>query len=168
MDVNYLSDDDCIIDNQPEDDYGINYAGYDSEEFNDEMMDEEERKEYIEYQEYLKQQQILLWENSMRKNSSEATLYFQEKEKKVKEQKDKMQKKNKSMNFTEFNEYADKLVESNKPKKFVSQRLVEKKGVTSTDEQKKEEPSKCNRRTFNPRLPPYFKVNQRESYYKKY
>ena len=81
---NYLSDDEEYNTNTIEEPYEMNisydknYIEYDSNEESTEIMDEEEKKEYLEYQEYLKKQQILIWENNMKKTLSDTSLYFKE------------------------------------------------------------------------------------------
>ena len=158
---NYLSDDEEIIIEEPYNEmdisYDRNFIDYDSNEENIEDLNEEEKKEYLEYQEYLKNQKILIWENNIKKNISDSSLYFNKEVHKdiIK----KEPKKSKSMNFIEFNNFIDKKIEENKPKKFISQRLLDKK-----IDPKKETPietNKCNKRNFNPRLPPYFHVYSR-------
>jgi hypothetical protein len=157
---NYLSDDEEYNTNTIEEPYEIsisydkNYIEYDSNEENIDDMNDEEKIEYLEHQEYLKNQKILIWQNNIKKNISDTTLY-KEKEKEINI---KEPKKSKSMNFLEFNNFIDKKIEDSKPKKFVSQRLLNKKPDKI---ETKETNIKSNKRNFNPRLPPYFHIYSR-------
>jgi hypothetical protein len=171
MDTNYLSDDEeytNYIDEQ--DNYGNikieydrDYVGYDSnDEINEDELDEEELKEYLEYQEYKKRERELIMNSS--KRNSEETLYCEEKIFNDKKKKPKEPKKNNSMNFAEFNNYIDKVIEDKKPKKFISKRLLEKKGLnedTYIVQKQQINKSISNSRKFNPKLPPYFHVHKK-------
>ena len=58
----------------------------------------------------------------------------------------------KAISLNELNNYKDKKIEDKKPKKFVSKRSMEKKNLELPKNIIKEE----SKRTFNPRLVPYF------------
>jgi len=157
MDINYLSDDEKdnnIKSKTLNDDYIDDYMPYNSEE---EEMDEEEI-------EYLRQQNIIIM-NALNKKISENNEYFVEKEKVVKYENPKESKKNKSMNMGEFHTYLNEIENEKKPKKFVSNRFLEKKKLTDSKNTTVSQPIENNKRTFNPRLPPYFEVHQRYSKY---
>jgi hypothetical protein len=151
MDINYLSDDekesDITSKNLIDD-----YMPYDSEE--DGEMDEEEI-------EYLRQQNIIIM-NALNKKTFDDE-YFVEKEKVKKNENPKELKKSKSMNIGEFHSYIDGIIKEKQPKKFVSSRFLEKKKLI--DSNCTDHPTEINKRTFNPRLPPYFEVHQRYSKY---
>ena len=171
MDSNYLSDDEeytNYVDNQ--DDYGNikieydrDYTGYDfNDEINEDELDEEELQEYREYQEYKKREYELIMSSS--KRNSEETLYYEEIIINDKKKKTREPKKNNSMNFSEFNNYIDKVIEDNKPKRFVSKRLLDKKGLTEETYAKQTQEIKkldFNLRQFKPKLPPYFHVHKK-------
>ncbi len=137
MDTNYLSDDEEYTNYVDEQDtYGNYQIDYDRDcvgyDSNDEINEEELDEE--ELKEYHE--------------------YL--------EYKKKEPKKNNSMNFCEFNEYIDKIIEDKKPKKFVSKRLLEKKGQTTEVEVKQElKRTISNTRQFKPKLPPYFHVHSK-------
>jgi hypothetical protein len=162
MDPNYLSDDEEYTNYKDEqDDYGNiiieydrDYVGYDSsDEINEDELDEEELKEYHEYLEYKKKERELIM------NSSKEIIYCEEEIINDKKKKPKEPKKNNSMNFAEFNNYVDKVIEDNKPKKFVSKRLLDKKGVH--EDYENHDTIKSTSRQFNPKLPPYFHANKK-------
>jgi len=71
-----------------------------------------------------------------------------------KDYKDKKNKVNKTLNLNDFHTFANKQMEDNKPKKFVSKRILEK----TINEPKKE--IIINKRCFNPRLVPYFQSEE--------
>jgi hypothetical protein len=169
MDPNYLSDDEEYTNYKDEqDDYGNimieydrDYVGYDSsDEINEDELDEEELKEYHEYLEYKKKERELIM------NSSKEIIYCEQEiiycEEEIindKKKKPKEPKKNNSMNFAEFNNYINKVIEDNKPKKFVSKRLLDKKGLHEDNEN--HDTIKSKSRQFNPKLPPYFHANKK-------
>ncbi len=169
MDTNYLSDDEEYTNYVDEQDtygnYQIDYdrdcVGYDSnDEINEEELDEEELKEYHEYLEYKKKERELIMGSS--KRNSYENLFEEKSPSEKNNQKKKEPKKNNSMNFCEFNEYIDKIIEDKKPKKFVSKRLLEKKGQTTEVEVKQElKRTISNTRQFKPKLPPYFHVHSK-------
>ncbi len=166
MDSNYLSDDEEYTTNVDEQvdaygnikiEYDRDYVDYDSnDEINEDELDEEELKEYREYQEYKQKQNELIRNNI----SSKEVLDFEEKNTIKKNKKVKEPKKNTNMNFVEFNNYIDKVNEDKKPKKFVSKRLLGKKGLSEEQNTTIPEIKKnvSHTRQFKPKLPPYFHV----------
>jgi len=154
MDINYLSDDEQES-NINSKNHNDDYMPYYSEE--DEEMDEEEI-------EYLRQQNIIIM-NALNKKTSENNEYFVEKEKVKKYENPKEIKKSKSMNMGEFHNYINDIIKEKQPKKFVSSRFLEKKKLTESNSNTISQPIENNKRTFNPRLPPYFEVHQRYSKY---
>lgn len=171
MDNNYLSDDEEYVQNKNEvDKYGnfiIEYdhelvgCDFDDENINIDELDEEELKEYNEYLEYKKRENEIIL-NSLKKNTS-LNLLSEEKPKNENKIKKEQKKKN-TMDFSELNDYMDKVIESTKPKKFVSKRLLQKKGQTedtNTNTKTIVIKKNQNQRAFKPRLPPYFHVNKK-------
>jgi hypothetical protein len=154
MDINYLSDDEqeSNINSKNRND---DYMPYDSEE--DEEMDDEEI-------EYLRQQNIIIM-NALNNKTSDYNEYYVEKEKVKKHENPKEIKKNKSMNMGEFHNYINDIIKEKQPKKFVSSRFLEKKKLTETNSNTCSQTIENNKRTFNPRLPPYFEVHQRYNKY---
>ena len=153
MDINYLSDDEKdnnIKSKNLNDDYIDDYMSYNSEE----EMDEEEI-------EYLRQQNIIIF-NSLNNKNFENIEYFVEKEK-LKTQENHKESNKKSMNIGEFNNYINEIIKETQPKKFVSNRFLEKKKLT--DSQNKNQSTENIKRTFNPRLPPYFEIYKRYNKY---
>ena len=156
MDINYLSDDEKdnnIKSKNLNDDYIDDYMSYNSEE----EMDEEEI-------EYLRQQNIIII-NALNKKISNNDEVFVLKERIKKNENPKEPKKNKSMNIGEFHSYINEIEKEKQPKKFVSNRFLEKKKLTGSTTTTISQPIEINRRSFNPRLPPYFEVHQRYNKY---
>ncbi len=159
MDINYLSDDEKqneinnIKDNN--DNYN-NYLPYSSE---DEEMDEDEI-------EYLQQQNIIII-NALNKKTFDVDTYLDKDTKEKKNEKFKEPKKNKNMNVGEFNNYINKIIKDNQPKKFVSNRFLDKKKLmdSNTTTIITNKSIEINKRKFNPRLPPYFEVHQKYNKY---
>ena len=181
MSKNYLSDDDddyTQSNNVKKDSYGIdyNYAGYDMnynnydegdeyEELTDEVLERSKQEE----EEYNKQLYLLALEKS--KNKPVSNFFVSDKKETSDKEKTsiKEEKKNKKniLNINEFNKLIEKEIEDAKPKKFVSKRLLEKKGITNDTELNNIDASHntitqvqtyINKRKFNPRKPPYFHV----------
>ena len=170
MDINYLSDDDekqkqlANIKYSENDDYN-NYLPY--EENEDEELDEDEI-------EYLKQQHEIIMNAANKKSLFDTNIFsFEEKEKKrnkelernkeIERNKEleKNKEKDKNMNVKEFNKYIDNIIKEKQPKKFISKRSLEKKKISDSETNNQVE----YKRTFNPRLPPYFEVHKRYDRY---
>lgn len=149
MDINYLSDDEkqnhMKSIKYENNDYN-DYLPYNSD--NDEEIDEEEL-------EFLKQQNIIIMD-AIHKKSFDTYTYTQF-DKDIKEKKiEKLQEK-KSMNVNDFNNYVNKIIQEKQPKKFVSNRFLDKKKLIDSKSIDQSIDLK-NIRKFNPRLPPYFEV----------
>jgi len=143
---------------------------YLSDEINENELDEDELKEYKEYLANKQKEKEII----MSKTISNSTLNFEEtiKEKKTQKNKNIEPKKIKSMEFSDFNQYIEQIVQDNKPKKFISKRLLIKKENDKDvnidilkqdliDIQKQDLINKNlikNKREFRPKLPPYFVV----------
>ena len=176
MNNDYLSDDECLNEEYFNDNDNYNYfnieydkdlVGYLSDEINEDELDEDELKEYKEYLANKQKEKELI----MTKTQSDSIIYFEEY---IKEKKKQKNKPNKSMDFHEFNNYIEQIVQDNKPKKFISKRLLNKKETNTKDlnldsskekqdsSKEKQDSSKENllkyKRQFRPKLPPYFSV----------
>ena len=136
MDINYLSDDDNKIsnDNNFDDSYG-DYNDYDeyieAYDLKQNNIDEEIEAYNEEEAEQILEHRKLIWEKT--RNLDNNSLFFKTKEKisqkKNSKKTNKEDNKKIPMSISDFNSYADKLAEENKPKKFVSKRLLDKKGL---------------------------------------
>lgn len=155
MDLKYLSDDEQENEenetkhNEDYEDYE-NYEDYNYytsvHDLNDEdfeSLSAEEKKEILEYEELINQKIL--------KSTSFETYNTIEKKKNPIPSIEYKTKKSLSLN--DFNETMDKIIESTKPKKFISSRTQDRK-KTSTEIKINE--IKTNRK-FNGRLVPYFK-----------
>jgi hypothetical protein len=169
MNNDYLSDDECLNEEYLNNNDNYNYfnieydkdlVGYLSDEINEDELDEDELKEYKEYLANKQKEKELI----MTKTQSDSIVYFEEY---IKEKKIQKNKPNKSMDFHEFNNYIEQIVQDNKPKKFISKRLLNKKETNTKDlnldsGKEKQDSSKENllkyKRQFRPKLPPYFSV----------
>lgn len=80
--------------------------------------------------------------------------YKEYEEPKKDKEKGKKVKVNKTLNLNDFHAFANKQIEDNKPKKFISKRILEK----TSNEPKKQ--IIINKRCFNPRLVPYFQSEE--------
>ncbi len=144
----YLSDDDEII-----------YTNDDLElkDLESKLTEEELLELQLAEEEYKRQEALAIEEDRLLSLRKESNCSFVQKStiKKEDKKKDKNQKK-KGMTLEEFN----KKMEDNAPKKFVSQRVLEKNPVMSnhaTQSKPIKEIQYTNLRRFNPRLPPFFK-----------
>jgi hypothetical protein len=145
---NYLSDD--------EDNTELNNQEYDNQEDDyDEELDEE-------YQQELLRQKMIVYNKLKEKENNIIKVKSEENIKennivKVKSEeniKDNIKKQNSKLNLNTLNEYIDNIIMENKPKKFISSRVSNKK---------KDEPiikEIIKKRSFSPRLEPYFKSEQ--------
>ena len=165
MNINYLSDDEETTQVDPNVNNKNNkydgYNGYDNyvnyDENNQEEMNEEELQEYINCR-------MMILEKT--KNKSYDSLYSATSANENKIEKNNNLQKKKTMSFSDFNAYADKIIEESKPKKFVSKRIQDKKNQSLETDTciKDKEPEKVITRKFNPRLPPYFSVHKKNIY----
>lgn len=153
MDINYLSDDDekeIIKKNNKYDNDYLPPNDYDEEE----ELDEEEL-------EYLKQQHIIIMNAAQNKSIFDTNFFSYEEKERLKEKdviKNIKNEKDKYMTIKDFNKLIDKKNKENEPKKFISKRSLEKKKISESENINKIIEYK---RTFNPRLPPYFEINKR-------
>jgi hypothetical protein len=147
MDINYLSDDEVQNDK--------NSVKYDSNNYNDYLPYSEDDEEEMDEEEieYFRQQNIIIM-NALNKKSFDGDIDFV-KENKI--EKSKEPKKNKNMNVGEFNNYINEIIKEKQPKKFVSNRFLEKKKFIDTNSTNNKL-IEISKRKFNPRLPPYFEV----------
>jgi hypothetical protein len=142
----YLSDDEEII-----------YTNDDLElqDLESKLTDEELLELQLAEEEYKRQEAISIEEDRLLSIRKGSNLSFTQTPTKKEEnkKKEKVQKK-KGMTLEELN----KKIEDNAPKKFVSQRVLEKNPeLIHHANQNQKEVYQTNLRRFNPRLPPYFK-----------
>lgn len=140
MENNYLSDDENEL---IEESYKQDFPEYenDSDEFNMSELDEEEQQEYILYQQ-------MIYEKTLKTSDNTYKDYDVKEETSIEENKqNKQTKQKKNLNLSEFNTLVDKIIESKKPKKFISQRTQSK--IKTIDK-----PTKIVKRSFNPKYPP--------------
>jgi hypothetical protein len=93
----------------------------------------------------------IIYEKLKNKNQNEYDYNFYDK---IKENKQKENKQTKTLSLIQFNEIISKKIEENKPKKFISKRCSEKK------QEKPQNNIKIIKRTFNPRMVPYYFSDQ--------
>jgi hypothetical protein len=138
----YLSDDDEII-----------YTNDDLElqDLESKLSEEELLEIRMAEEEYKRQEALSIEEDRLLSIRKESNCSFTQTHTKKKEKKEKEQKK-KGMTLEEFN----KKIEDNAPKKFISQRALEKNPELA-HQVKQKEVQQTNMRRFNPRLQPYFK-----------
>lgn len=159
MDVNYLSDDendenegnDRNSDNNENDEnddynYYTSFQDLNSEEY--ELLSAEEKQEIFEYEELIKK--------SILKKSTTFETYIISEEKIKPPPKPIENKTKKSLSLNDFHEKIDTIIESTKPKKFISSRTQDRKKPPS---EKNINEIKTNRK-FNGRLVPYFKSDR--------
>ncbi len=140
MENNYLSDDENEL---IEESYEQDFPEYenDSDEINMSELDEEEQQEYILYQQ-------MIYEKTLKTTDNIYKDYDVKEETSIEENKqNKQHKQKKNMNLSEFNTLVDKIIESKKPKKFISQRTQNK--IKTIDKS-----IKMVKRSFNPKYPP--------------
>jgi hypothetical protein len=152
MNIDYLSDDENIIEEKINNEYNnYNCIPYEEEEYDD---DEE-------YNEYINQQNLLILNAINKKILSTPDLYSIKKEDDdIIDTNEKLIKVSKNMSLDNFNKHMDKVIQDAQPKKFISQRLLDKKQLTESTVNEKKIMIEFKRH-FNPRLPPYFQVNSR-------
>ncbi len=140
----YLSDDEEII-----------YTNDDLEmqDLESKLTDEELLELQLAEEEYKRQEALSIEEDRLLSIRKESNCSFVQKttNKKEDKKKDKNQKK-KGISLEEFN----KKIEDSAPKKFVSQRVLEK-NPDILNQVKQKEVIQTNMRRFNPRLPPFLK-----------
>jgi hypothetical protein len=149
----YFSDDD-------DQNYDQNYEQSDQNEQNEER-DNTYEEEDDEDDEMDAETRRIIWEATMRRSANYdfADISKEHNEKKSKKKsssnsnKNQKQKKNVSLSLEEFNKLMEQKIKENKPKKFVSKRVEEKKKINGVEEP-------VYKRQFNPRLPPYNFVNK--------
>ena len=152
MDINYLSDEEIVNEQNSNNKNNENYDNIYDEMCNDEEYDEEydEDEEYNEEKnQYLKQQKIIIL-NALQKKQN----YILDEENPTIVIKKNTQV-NKNMNVTELNIHIDKIIKESTPAKFVSSRFLQKK-QNSNDNDDNIIKFEITKRTFNPRLPPFF------------
>lgn len=154
MDFNYLSDDENEgteenyenDENNENDDcnYYTSFQNLNSEEY--ELLSSEEKQEILDYEELIKQKILIRSANY----ETYSTLEIKPIQKSIEN------KTKKSLSLNDFHEKIDALIESTKPKKFISSRTQDRKKPTS---EKNINEIKTNRK-FNGRLVPYFKSDK--------
>jgi hypothetical protein len=117
----------------------------DNEENKDIKYDDNGMPIYDEDEDELELRQLIF---EKQKNKNYNNYDFIDKPKEIKQKKNK-QKESKTLSLSQFNKIILKKNEENKPKIFVSKRCIEKKQELNTN-------IKVNKRTFNPRLVPYY------------
>jgi hypothetical protein len=117
------------------------------------LTDEELLELQLAEEEYKRQEALSIEEDRLLSIRKESNCSFVQKptNKKEDKKKDKNQKK-KGISLEEFN----KKIEDSAPKKFVSQRVLEK-NPDILNQVKQKEVIQTNMRRFNPRLPPFLK-----------
>jgi hypothetical protein len=162
MDINYLSDEEIVNEQNSNNKNNENYDNiydemyndemyndemYNDEEYNDECDDDEYNKEK---NEYFEQQQILILNALQKKQNyilNEETLTPTIK---------KNTQVNKNMNITELNIHIDEIIKKSTPAKFISSRFLQKKQDSNNSNSNDNIIRNEIKRTFNPRLPPFF------------
>jgi len=143
----YLSDDEEII--YTNDDLELNQ---DLELSEAELLEiQKEEEEYLRQEALDEEENRKLWKKQVSNISLIVDSKNNEDKKDKKVKKEKTQKK-KGLTLEEFN----KKIEDSGPKKFVSQRLLQKNPELA-NQSKQKEVHQTNMRRFNPRLPPYLK-----------
>lgn len=143
----YLSDDDEII-----------YTNDDLElhDLESKLTEEELLELQLAEEEYKRQEALSIEEDRLLSIRKVSNLCFTQTTPKKEDKKKEKNQKKKGLTLEEFN----KKMEDNGPKKFISQRALEKNPVMSNHANQSKpikEVVHGNMRRFNPRLPPFFK-----------
>lgn len=131
-----------------DDEQSINEDEIDKEELFNELYPIEEEYDSEDQEEYNKMKQ-LIYEKTILKEIN----YIEDNQISLKKYNNQSIKKD-TLNFNELNIKIDKIIEKNKPQKFISRRCQQKKENAKTTPNIVKQIVK---RQFNPKKPPYFK-----------